>query len=305
MIILAANDTLAGGASAASQVTCTLFGMELASGVETYKVLDQRQLAASPATIYTATANGPTFIRSIMVNNNDTVVRTFRLFRGGTAAVNAITPNFSLLPGGCAVYEDILGWKFFNSSGQVLMATGASQSGALENFGINGSLAETISRNICTETNTVAPTASGTLFLQAIYLQAGITVSNISICSATTAANGPTHWLMGLYKQSDLSLLATSADQTSTAWAANTLKTLAMTTPYLVPTTGLYYIGFMMTASTAIITTKGNTARTGGQLASTAPILAGASSTGLTTALPNPAAAITANGLVTMWAAVT
>jgi hypothetical protein len=304
MIILAANDTLAAGASAASQVTCTLFGMELASGVETYKVLDQRQLAASPATIYTATANGPTFIRSIAVNNNDTATRTFRLFRGGTAAVNAITPTLTLLPGGMATYEDAIGWQFFNSAGQILQASGLPNLGAVDNWGITGSLAETIDRNICTETNTVAPTASGTLFLQAIWLTAGTTVTNISIHSATTAANGPTHWLMGLY-DINRNLLATSTDQTSTAWAATTIKTLPMTTPYLVPTTGLYYIGFMMTASTAIITTKGNTARTGGQLASQAPILAGASSTGLTTALPNPAAAITANGLVTMWACVT
>ena len=75
MIILAANDTLAGEASVASQVTCTVMGMELNSStlVETYKVLDQRQLANSPATIYTAGASGPTFIRSITVNNNDTV----------------------------------------------------------------------------------------------------------------------------------------------------------------------------------------------------------------------------------------
>jgi hypothetical protein len=72
MLTLAASDTLAGGASAATQLTCTVFGMEFNSSTlaETYKVLDQRQLAASPATIYTATANGPTFVRSITVVNN-------------------------------------------------------------------------------------------------------------------------------------------------------------------------------------------------------------------------------------------
>ena len=122
MIILAANDTLAAGASVASQVTCTLFGMELNNTTETYKVLDQRQLDSSPETIYTATANGPTFIRTITVNNNDAVVRTFRLFRAGTANANAITPKFTLLPGGAAIYEDGLGWQFFNNSGQVLVS---------------------------------------------------------------------------------------------------------------------------------------------------------------------------------------
>jgi hypothetical protein len=56
-------------------------------------------------------------------------------------------------------------------------------------------------------------------------------------------------------------------------------------------------------AATTIITSKGNTAKTGGQLVAQVPILHGISTTGLTTTLPNPAAAIT-GGLVTAWAAV-
>jgi len=158
MIVLAAADTLAGGASVASMLTSTVFGMELAGTTETYKVLDQRQLAASPATIYTVPGSTTAFIKSIMVVNNDTVVRTFRFFRAGTAAVNAITPTFSLLPQGCAIYEDALGWRFFNSAGQVLVGAGGSPNGTVDNWVINGSLAETIDRSICTETNTVAPT---------------------------------------------------------------------------------------------------------------------------------------------------
>jgi hypothetical protein len=126
-------------------------------------------------------------------------------------------------------------------------------------------------------------------------------VSNISWHSATTAAGTPTHWMFGLYDISR-NLLATSTDQLTAAWAANTLKTLAMTTPYTVPASGLYYIGMFM-AATTIITSKGNTAKTGGQLAAQPPILHGTSTTGLTTALPNPAAAIT-GGLVTAWAMV-
>jgi hypothetical protein len=202
MIILAANDTLAGGASVASQLTCTIFGMELASGVETYKVLDQRQLAASPATIYTATANGPSFVRSIMVNNNDTVSRTFRLFRGGTANANAITPTFTLLPGGCAMFNDAVGWKFYNSAGQELIGTGMPNNGAPPLTSLSGFLAESIDRNVCPEVNSTIPTTAGTLFMQAIYLTAGMIVSNISWHSATTAANGPTHWMFGLYDAS-------------------------------------------------------------------------------------------------------
>ena len=156
-------------------------------------------------------------------------------------------------------------------------------------------------RELCTETNLAALT-SGTLRLSPIYLAAGTVVSSISFFSATTAAGTPTNYRFGLF-DSSRNLLAESANQTTSAWAANAIKTLAMTTPYRVPTSGLYYIGYYMTATT-VPTLKGFTAKTGGQLAGTAPILHGSSSTGLTTALPNPAAAITVQ-TTTFWAAVT
>jgi hypothetical protein len=300
MITLAAADTLAAGASVASILTSTIWGMEysVAAG-EVYKKLDQRQLAASPVTIYIAPALTEAYIKTIMVVNNDTVPRTFQYFSGGTAAVNALTPSFTLGPGWCAVYEDGQGWRFYNSTGQLLTAYGIAQNESI--WGPAGCLAETLDRNICTETNSVVPTASGTLFMMAIYLVAGMKVSNISWFSATTAAGTPTHWMFGLYDISR-NLLATSTDQLTAAWTANTIKTLAMVTPYTVPSSSLYYIGMFM-AATTIITSKGNTAKTGGQLAATAPTMHGASSTGLTTALPNPAAAIT-GGLVTAWAMV-
>ena len=203
----------------------------------------------------------------------------------------------TLLPGETLVLDEAGTWTHRS-------ATGAPYSYAVPapgTLGATGVIAETIPRAICPEVNTVAPTASGTLFMQAIYLTAGQLVSNISISSATTAANTPTNYFFALYSGAR-ALLAVSANQTTTAWAANTYKTLAMTTPYRVPTSGLYYIGIMMTA-TAVITTKGGTAKTGGQLASTVPILHGISSTGLTTSMPDPAAAIT-GGLVTIYAAV-
>lgn len=169
------------------------------------------------------------------------------------------------------------------------------------NLGITGTLAETMPREICTETNTTMA-ASGTLNMQAIYLKAGWLVSNITLCSATTAANTPTNYRFGLFDSARVKL-AESANQTTTAWAANTVKTLAMGTPYRVPTSGLYYIGYYMTATT-VPTLKGFTAKTGAQLAGTAPILNGSSTTGLTTAFPDPAAAITVQ-TTTFWAAVT
>jgi peroxiredoxin family protein len=168
------------------------------------------------------------------------------------------------------------------------------------NLGITGTLAETMPREICPEVNTTGIT-SGTLFLQAIYLRAGMLVSNITLCSATTAAGTPTNYFFALY-DGNRNLRAQSANQTTTAWAANTVKTLAMTTPYRIPTSGVYYIGFFMTATTQV-TLKGGTGKTASQLAGTAPILHGTSSTGLTTVLPDPAAAISV-GTNTIYAAV-
>lgn len=159
-----------------------------------------------------------------------------------------------------------------------------------QNLGVAGTIAETIPRQLCPEVNTAGP-ATGTMLMMAIMLRAGDLVSNIDLWSATTAAGTPTNYLAGLY-DGNRNLLATSANKVTEAWAANSQKSFAMTTPYRVPVTGLYYIGYFMTA-TAVPTLKGGTARTGGQLNAAAPIIYGTSSGGLTTALPNPAAAIT------------
>jgi len=127
MITIPASDTIAGAApSGANEVTCTLFLMELNTGtqVETY-TKDQQQLAVAAATIYTATADGPTLVRSIHVVNTDTGNEsTFQLFVGGTAAANAITPIFTLPAGGMATYEDQLGWLFFDADGKFLRRSG-------------------------------------------------------------------------------------------------------------------------------------------------------------------------------------
>lgn len=301
MLTLATADTLAAGASVASQVTSTVFGMELSGGTETYKVLDQRQLAASPATIYTVAGSTTTFIKTITVVNNDSVARTFQYFRGGTAAVNAITPIFTLGPGCCAVYEDSMGWLFYTASGQ-LMQSQYSQISPLDVWGPTGCKAETHDRSYLTETNTTL-TTTGQIYCQAIFLIAGTVVTNITICSATTAASVPTHYCFALYNTA-LSLLGSTADQTSTAWAANTLKTLALTAPYTVPTTGIYYIAFMMVATT-VPTIKGNTARTDGTLSFTAPAISGVSGTTYSTGTaPSSITALAAKVTTSMYANV-
>ena len=85
----------------------------------------------------------------------------------------------------------------------------------------------------------------------AILLYAGDVVTNLTFKSGGTAAGTPTNWWFALYDTNPTPvLLGQTADQTTTAWAADTAKTLALATPYTVPTTGIYYAGVMVKATT-------------------------------------------------------
>lgn len=225
-------------------------------------------------------------IKALYIHNSHATVATTVTVQHFDGTTNVDLVNCTLLP------DEHLN---FNENGAWVHRTGTLaeytyQPPADANLGITGTLAESMPREICPEVNTTVA-ASGTLNMQAIYLTAGQLISNVTLASATTAAGTPTNYFFALY-DGNRNLLAQSANQTTTAWPANTVKTLAMTTPFRVQVSGLYYIGYFMTATT-VATLKGGTARTGGQLANTAPIIFGTSTTGLTTALPNPAAAIT------------
>lgn len=261
-----------------------------------------------PASITTATtttliAGSATALRKVknlsLHNNHATVSCLIRIIRTNGTDTSEIV-HATLLPAESLIFTEGRGWYHLNSNGAEYSDVPVNEP---EYLGISGAIAETIPRQICTETNTAAPTATGTMFMMAIKLRRGQVINNISFHSATTAAGTPTNGIFALY-DSARNLLAQTANFTTEAWAANTIKTKALTAAYTVPTTGLYYVAIMITATT-VPTLKGNTARTGGQLASQAPIIAGASSAGLTTTLPNPAAAITANSTLTVWAALT
>lgn len=112
---------------------------------------------------------------------------------------------------------------------------------------------ETTSRLRCGTSST--PT-SGALYLVPIWLPKGLVVSNISFTSGGTAASSPTNWWFTLHDSSRVAL-ARTADQTTTAWAANTTKTLAIAqttagsaSSYTTTYSGLHYLGFMVAAST-------------------------------------------------------
>lgn len=92
------------------------------------------------------------------------------------------------------------------------------------------------------------PLTSGTLFVVPLYLRQGDVVTNLSMKSGATAAGTPTNYWFALYDP-DEALLDQTADQTSTAWAANTLKTLALGSAQTIAQTGIHYAAINVTAT--------------------------------------------------------
>lgn len=123
----------------------------------------------------------------------------------------------------------------------------------------------------------------------ALHLEAGDVVTNLTFVSGATAANTPTNWWFALYDYSATpALIAQTADQTSTAWAANTAKTVALSSAYLVPRSGIYYAAVMVKA-TAVPTLAGITlenAAAAGALVSGQKVLAQTSGAALTDTAP-------------------
>lgn len=167
-----------------------------------------------------------------------------------------------------------------------------------------GSIAEVFPRMVGASSS--GSLTSQTLRMVAITLPSGVTVTSISVLSGSTALVSGTNQLFGLYDDSlgsstatPRALLRGSVDDGATAWAANTVKTLNLTSTYLTTRAGLFYIGILVNAVTPpTLFALGGT----GTSNSLAPILAGASSVGVT-ALPNPAAAITGSSVLD-WAYV-
>lgn len=121
----------------------------------------------------------------------------------------------------------------------------------------NTTFAESMSRLISGTDNAAA--ATGVLLSVAVPLQAGDIVTNITFVSGATAADTPLNWGFALYSSATTpARLAQSADQTTTAWAANTAKTLALATAQLITVPGIYYAAIWMKA-TAVVTLWGTT----------------------------------------------
>jgi hypothetical protein len=124
--------------------------------------------------------------------------------------------------------------------------------------------------------------ATGVMTSVPIHLRQGDVITSLSVRSGATAATTPTAYWLALYDEGS-ALIVQTADQTSTAWAANTTKTLALSAPYTVLRTGIYWVGIMVTAGAvpsllgtigapAIVTGERNLSQSSGAgLTATAP----------------------------------
>lgn len=269
-----------GGAVATNQLQC----------LTTYKVYTTTTTTDGKVAVNTnnttdvglagAPLSGETYdIQNINVFNNDTVAQTvtIKLDVSGTETI---------LYKGVVGVNDVISWT---AEGGWRNTSNNIQPLLNNKYVLSGALYETFDRCLCDEVNTAA-LSSGRLSLQAIYLPAGTTINSISFWSATTALATGTNQLFGLYDQ-NLNLLRSSVNDTSIAWAANSRKTLSLTSAFTTTYSGLYYLGIMV-AATTVPTLKGNTAKTGGQLNAGTPSMGGTSTTGLTTALPATAASL-------------
>jgi hypothetical protein len=118
-LTLATGETIRGLGGAATSITYTIFGDEIAAGVDAFKVLAQGQLPSSIGTLYTVPASTAAIVKTIHLANPTAGTVTAELTVNGTAAANVILPPISILAGGYAVFADD-GWKIYNDQGQLL-----------------------------------------------------------------------------------------------------------------------------------------------------------------------------------------
>lgn len=285
---------------AVSTITVHASYVDYSSGVATPGSAEFNITTATTTTVVAAPASSTQRnVKAIFITNNNASSSCQITVQKYNGTIAADLMGVTLLPGENCILDAEGNWSHHDSQGGEY--AGRAQSDIFTSgYSISGAISETIPRILCPEVNLSALT-SGTLLMTAIYLIAGQKINNISFHSATTAAGTPTNQFFALYNN-NRALLAQTNNATTTAWAANSIATRALTATYTVQYTGLHYVGIMVTATT-VPTLKGYTAKVGGQLAGQTPVLHGNSSTGLTTSLPNPAAAIT-TGVNAVWAAV-
>ncbi len=139
----------------------------------------------------------------------------------------------------------------------------------------------------------------------AVHLEVGETVAKIAFCSGGTALSAGSNWWFALYDNSATpALLAQTADQTTTAWAADTVKDIALATSQSIAKTGVYYAAVMVKATTVPTLMGalqgGNASRTGLSGAFVAGALPVAQTSGSSLAATAPATIASGTAVATV-----
>lgn len=149
-------------------------------------------------------------------------------------------------------------------------------------------LAETVPR-VSAGSNSLG-LGSGAMVCSAVWLPAGVTISQLGWCSSGTAAVSPTNQWLALVDE-NLNILAMTADQTTAAIAADTVYEYPIATvvggaasSFTTTYEGLYYIGLVVVASTQPNAVGNNVATY--QLAAKSPLLSGYTANSTYTAPP-------------------
>lgn len=122
--------TIQASAAAGSAVTSTITGVEtnVTTGVNTYKKLDQRQLATSAATpLYTVPGSTSTIVKQWILANTTGNSVAVLLYIGGAAAANQIA-SVPIPANGEAVLSDS-GWKVYDSNGSLVTTVSVTLAG--------------------------------------------------------------------------------------------------------------------------------------------------------------------------------
>ena len=137
--------------------------------------------------------------------------------------------------------------------------------------------------------NLPASLVSGREQVILIWLDAGTVITSISFWSGSTAAVTPTNQWFSI-RDVNRNLKAITVDGTTGGWNAVVEKTLNLTAPFTVPTSGFFYLGCMVAAATPP-TLLGVAYAAGTAVSGKPPIVTGfdGTNTGLTTPATAPA----------------
>jgi hypothetical protein len=170
-------------------------------------------------------------------------------------------------------------------SGEAIIRVGRGRSGTAP----TAALAETVPRSSTLSNQAVLLSGRRTLF--GIELIEGLVINGISFFSSSTALSGGSNQWFELLDV-NRNRLAVTTDDGATAWASSSKKALNFASAYTVPSSGFYYLGIMVNATTVptLLCLNVGASSVMGEV----PILGGNADTGLTTpaSAPSPATAL-------------